>query len=308
MSHAQNIQWFPGHMAKTRRKIGESLSLVDAVAEIVDARIPASSRNPELAGILAGKPALILLNKADLADPAATAAWMQKYKAEKVLPLQVDCKTGRGLREFRPAVRQLLADRLEQYRKKGMEGKPLRVMVVGIPNVGKSSFINRLAGGSRAKVEDRPGVTRGNQWFKVADDLELLDTPGVLWPKFDDPAVGERLAFTGAIKDQVVDTETLAAALLAYLGRQYASLLQGRYGFSPADIPLEEDDMLLTEDTGGTDGKEIRWGYAMLTAIGERRRMFISGGEVDTARAAAILLDEFRSGKLGRISLEWPEG
>lgn len=307
MSTTQNIQWFPGHMAKTRRKIGESLSQVDAVAEIVDARIPASSRNPELAGILAGKPALILFNKADLADPAVTAEWLRRCREEKILPLPIDCKTGRGLREFRPAVRELLADRLAQYKAKGMEGKALRVMVVGIPNVGKSSFINRLAGGSRAKVEDRPGVTRGNQWFKAADDLELLDTPGVLWPKFDDPAVGERLAFTGAIKDQVVDTETLAAALLAFLGTSYAALLADRYGFQPASVPMEEDDILLCGEEGGTGGKQLRWGFSLLTEIGKRRRMFISGGEIDTDRAAATVLDEFRSGKLGRISLEKPE-
>ncbi len=275
MSHTRNIQWFPGHMAKTRRRIGESLSLVDAVAEIVDARIPASSRNPELAGILAGKPTLLLFNKADLADPNVTADWLRRCRAEKRLPLPVDCKTGRGLRDFRPAVRELLAD--------------------------------RLAGGSRAKVEDRPGVTRGSQWFKAADDLELLDTPGVLWPKFDDPAVGERLAFTGAVKDQVVDTETLAAALLAFLGTRYAALLAGRYGFQPASIPMEEDDMLLCGEEGGTGGRELRWGFSMLTEIGKRRRMFVSGGEIDTGRAAAVLLDEFRSGRLGRISLERPE-
>ena len=306
MNGTQNIQWFPGHMAKTRRKIRESLSLVDAVAEIVDARIPASSRNPELAGILAGKPALILLNKADLADPEVTAQWMRRYKENGILPVQVDCRTGKGLREFRPAVRGLLQDKLLQYKQKGMEGKALRVMVVGIPNVGKSSFINRLAGGGRAKVEDRPGVTRGNQWFKVADDLELLDTPGVLWPKFDDPLVGERLAFTGAIKDQVLDTETLAASLLAFLGERYPGLLAQRYGLEPAAVSAEEDDMLLAEDTGGTDGRAIRWGFALLWEIGRRRRMFAGGGDIDTARAAAVFLDEFRSGKLGRISLERP--
>ncbi len=306
MNGTQNIQWFPGHMAKTRRKIGESLSQVDAVAEIVDARIPAGSRNPELAGILAGKPALILLNKADLADPSVTASWIRRYKEEGVSALPVDCRTGRGLGEFRPAVRALLVDKLAQYKARGMEGKALRVMVAGIPNVGKSSFINRLAGGSRAKVEDRPGVTRGNQWFKVSGDLELLDTPGVLWPRFDDPAVGERLAFTGAIRDQVVDMETLAAALLAFLGEEYPDLLAARYGFSPASVAPEPEDSLLCEDTGGTDGAALRWGVALLTEVGRRRRMFAGGGEIDTARAAAVVLDEFRGGKLGRISLERP--
>ena len=308
MAQTPNIQWFPGHMAKTRRLIQEQVKMVDLVAELADARIPQSSRNPELPKWIGDKRRLLILNKSDAADPDLTARWLRYYRESGLPAIAVDARSGKGVNQFLPAVREILADVIARRQEKGMVGRPIRMMIVGIPNVGKSSFINRLAGGSRAKVEDRPGVTRGNQWFKVADDLELLDTPGVLWPKFDDPAVGERLAFTGAIKDQVVDTETLAAALLAYLGRRYASLLQERYGFSPADIPLEEDDMLLAEDTGGTDGKEIRWGYAMLTAIGERRRMFISGGEVDTARAAAILLDEFRSGKLGRISLEWPEG
>lgn len=284
--NTQNIQWFPGHMAKTRRKIAESLSLVDAVAEIVDARIPVSSRNPELAGIIKDKPLLILLNKADMADSAATAKWVSYYSGMGIKAMPVDCRSGRGLNNFVPAIRTLLADKLERYKEKGMAGKPLRIMVAGIPNVGKSSFINRLAGGGRAKVEDRPGVTRGNQWFRVAKDLELLDTPGVLWPKFEDRTVGERLAFTGAVKDNVIDIETLAVRLLECLTAGYNNLIDTRYN---------------------VECLSYRDGYEMLCAIGRKRGMLISGGEIDTERAATMVVDEYRGAKLGRITLEIPD-
>ncbi len=280
MSEAQNIQWFPGHMAKTRRKLKESLELVDAVAEIVDARIPASSRNPELAGIIANKPRIVLLNKCDMADPAATETWIKRFRAEGSLAVAVDCKSGKGLNVFKNSVKELLCDRLEAYHKKGMVGKPLRVMVVGIPNVGKSSFINRMAGGARAKVEDRPGVTRGNQWFKIDNELELLDTPGVLWPKFDDKDVGEKLAFTGAVRDEVVDTEWLAMRLLETLCVRYMPLLEERYKIEKGDS------------------------YDMLCEVARKRGMVIRGGEGDTLRAANMLLSEFRTQKLGRITLE----
>lgn len=283
MSDVQNIQWFPGHMAKTRRKIAESLTLVDAVAEIVDARIPASSRNPELAGILASKPVIILLNKADLADPAATERWVSYYKSRGVTALPVDCKSGKGMAAFLPAVRGILADRIAYYREKGMR-KPLRVMVAGIPNAGKSSFINRLSKSGRARAEDRPGVTRGNQWYRVDRDLELLDTPGVLWPKFEDPLVGERLAFTGAVRDDILDIETLAARLLENLAGSYGQMLFERYQVRPS----------------GENG------HVLLEAVGRRRGMLVSGGEVDIERAAAMLLDEFRGCKIGRITLELP--
>lgn len=280
MAEAQNIQWFPGHMAKTRRLLKESLSLCDAVCEIVDARIPASSRNPDLAGIVAGKRRIILLNKCDMADPAATDKWLAEFKKEGLCALAVDCRSGKGLSAFKSAVKELLADKLEQYREKGMVGKPLRIMVVGIPNVGKSSFINRMAGSGKAKVENRPGVTRGNQWFRVDNELELLDTPGVLWPKLDDPEVGERLAFTGAVVDRVVDTEWLAVRLLECLSERYMPMLSERYG-------IEKDEP-----------------YEMLSAIARRRGMVIRGGEGDTERAANILLTEFRTEKIGRITLE----
>ena len=221
MSEAQTIQWFPGHMTKTRRKIQASLKLVDAVAEIIDARIPVSSRNPELHKIIENKPRIILMNKCDMADPSQTARWVSYYQKEGVLAIPVDCKSGRGLNQFIPKVRELLKNRIIQWEQKGMVNRTIRVMIVGIPNVGKSSFINRMAKQNRAKVEDRPGVTRGNQWFTIGKAFDLLDTPGVLWPKFDDPNVGEKLAFTGAVKDQIVDTEQLASRVLEVLRDEY---------------------------------------------------------------------------------------
>lgn len=280
MSEAQNIQWFPGHMAKTRRLLKESLALVDAVAEIVDSRIPASSRNPDLAGIVEGKPRIILLNKCDMADPAVTEQWINRYRADGITAIAVDCRSGKGLGLFKSSVKELLADRLEYYKSKGMVGKPLRIMVVGIPNVGKSSFINRMAGGSKAKVENRPGVTRGNQWFRIDNELELLDTPGVLWPKLDDKIVGEHLAFTGAVRDEVLDTEWLAVRLLECLSERYMPFLSARYG-------IEKDEP-----------------YKMLCAIAKKRGMVVRGGEGDTERAANTLLAEYRTQKIGRITLE----
>lgn len=279
---AQNIQWFPGHMTRTRRQIEAQLKIIDAVVEIVDARIPVSSRNPDLAGIISDKPLLKLLNKCDMADADATAKWIAFYKKQNIPAIAVDCRSGKGLNKFKEEVKALLADKLESYAEKGMVGKPLRVMIVGIPNVGKSSFINRIAGNSRAKVENRPGVTRGNQWFTIDRQLELLDTPGVLWPKFDDKIVGERLAFTGAVTDRVVDTEWLAMRLLELLACNYPELLKARFG----DIDLDLDS------------------YDLLCAVGKKRGMMIRGGETDTERAANMVLEEFRNGKLGRITLE----
>lgn len=292
MDEPISIQWFPGHMAKTRRLITESLKLVDAVAEIIDARIPVSSRNPELAGIVVQKPRIILMNKADAADPAATKAWLSFYKAEGTPALAVDCRSGRGLSSFLPLVREVLRPRLEQLAAKGMAGRPLRIMVVGIPNAGKSSFINRMAGSSRTKVADRPGVTRGNQWVSAGKGVELLDTAGVLWPKFDDPLVGERLAFTGAVKDVVMDVELLAGRLLTFLAGQYPESLMQRYKVDAAALPCEEGS--------GPDGATL------LEAVGRRRGMLLPGGVIDTERAAVMVLDEFRGGLLGRFTLETP--
>lgn len=282
MNNSQTIQWFPGHMAKTRRKIAEQLKLIDAVAEIVDARIPISSRNPDLKEIIGDKPHLILLNKCDMADEIATKNWIEYYKSQGIFAIPVDCKNGRGISPFKDTVKTVLADKLEQYRAKGMVGKPLRVMIIGIPNVGKSSFINRIAGGARAKVENRPGVTRGNQWFSVDKELELLDTPGVLWPKFDDNTVGEHLAFTGAVTDRIIDTELLAMRLLEILVPMYPNLLKERYKISE-----------FFDDA-----------YENLCLLGKKRGMMIRGGETDTERAANMLLEEFRSCKIGKITLE----
>lgn len=289
MSEAQTIQWFPGHMTKTRRKIQTSLKLVDAVAEIIDARIPVSSRNPELHKIIENKPRIILMNKCDMADPSQTARWVSYYQKEGVLAIPVDCKSGRGLNQFIPKVRELLKDRIIQWEQKGMVNRTIRVMIVGIPNVGKSSFINRMAKQNRAKVEDRPGVTRGNQWFTIGKAFDLLDTPGVLWPKFDDPNVGEKLAFTGAVKDQIVDTEQLASRLLEVLRDEYSAMLAARYKLEKYDLrPLQ--------------------GYELLELIGRKRGMLASGGEIDTERASIMVLDEFRSAKLGKITLEQVNG
>ena len=276
---------FNGHMAKTRRLIGESLSLVDLVIELTDARIPQSSRNPELDKWLSDKPRIIILNKSDCADENITKQWVEYYKKKGIRAVMADCKSGKGVAGIIPAVKAELTELLERRAAKGIAGKPIRVMVVGIPNVGKSSLINKLAGSKRAKVEDRPGVTRGRQWVKISNELELLDMPGVLWPKFEDQTVGEHLAFTGAVKDDVIDIELLAMRLLQLLNRDYPQLLQERYKVEAA------------EDTEA---------YELLTMVGRKRGMLISGGEVNTERAAITVLDEYRSGKLGRISLEKP--
>ena len=281
----QPVQWFPGHMAKTRRKIKESLPLVDAVTEILDARIPESSRNPELSDLIMSKPRVVLLNKCDLADEGANLLWSEHFKAMGAEALLVDCRTGKGLQSYRRAVRRVCAEKLRRDEEKGMAGRPLRIMVVGIPNTGKSSFINRMAGKDAAKVEDRVGVTRENRWFAIGNGLELLDTPGVLWPKFEDPAVGDRLAFTGGVKDTVLDTEALAMRLLEILARDYAPRLAERYKMT---------------DIEGFEAHEL------LELLARKRGMLISGGELNTERAAITLLDEYRGGKLGRITLEKP--
>lgn len=277
-----DINWFPGHMTKAKRKIAEQISLVDAVAEILDARIPVSSSNPDIPELIGNKPHIVLLNKSDMADPKTTHEWIAHYKKKGITAIAVDSRNGNGTGEFKSAVISVLSDRLKKYEEKGMAGKKLRVMVVGIPNVGKSSFINRLAGKSKAKVENRPGVTRGNQWYAVDDRLELLDTPGVLWPKFDSKTVGEHLAITGAVTDRILDTELLAMRFIEILKADYMPLISARYGI--AELPEDSFDALC--------------------AIGKKRGMVIRGGEVDTLRAANMLLEEFRNCKLGRITLE----
>lgn len=284
----QTVQWFPGHMAKTRRKIKESLPLVDAVVEIVDARIPESSRNPELDEITSGKPRIILLNKSDIADAGATEQWLSYFRSTGAYALAVDCKSGKGLNQFPNLVRQACKDRIDQNNAKGMTGRPLRLMVVGIPNTGKSSFINRLSNKARLQVANRPGVTRSNQWVVCGNGIELLDTPGVLWPKFEDPSVGDKLAFIGSVKDDIMDVETIAVRLLAILKTDYTDRLIERYKVT-ADVADQEP-------------------YEVLEAIGRKRGMLLRGNEVDTERAANTLLTEYRGGKLGNITLERPKG
>ena len=283
----QTVQWFPGHMAKTRRLIKESLSQVEAVTELLDARIPMASRNPELDELTQKKPRIVLLNKCDMADSKTTEAWIEYFKSKGQYAIAVDCRTGKGLNQYHSLIRKVLADKIKQNEERGMPGKPLRVMVVGIPNTGKSSFINRMAGKSRAKVADKPGVTRHNQWFAIGNGIELLDTPGVLWPKFDDPEVGDKLSFIGSVKDEVTDVETMAVRLIKILAKDYTDMFCERYKLSKDEI---EDKMP----------------YEILEDIGRKRGMLIRGGEVDTERASVMLLDEYRSAKLGRISFEKP--
>ena len=280
----KEIQWFPGHMAKTRRMISENLKNVDIVIEILDARIPKSSRNPEIIRLTEGKPSLILLNKCSLADPKATDAWMRHYTADNAVCIKTDCITGEGMNKLAPTVKSILAEKVERYEQKGMNGRMLKAMVLGIPNVGKSSLINKISGAKRAKVENRPGVTVDKQWVSTSVGLNLLDMPGVLWPKFDDRTVGENLAATGAIKDAILDLESLAAILVGKLNRLYPELLRTRYKL--AEVP---------EDIGDFD---------LLCMIGKKRGFLISGGEIDTERTANMVIDEFRSGKIGRITLD----
>lgn len=289
MSEMQNIQWFPGHMTKTKRQIQASLKLVDAVAEIIDARIPVSSRNPDINKIIQNKPRVILLNKCDMANQTATKMWIDFYKKQGITAIAVDCKSGRGLNRFPQAVNEVMSEKINRLKAKGMKNPTIRIMIVGIPNVGKSSFINRISKQTRAKVEDRPGVTRGNQWFTISKNLEMLDTPGVLWPKFDDKIVGEHLAFTGAVKDQVIDIELLAVRLLDFLKQLKPAEFIARFKL--------EDEAWDTMDS-----------YDLLHLIGKNRGMLMSGGAVNTERAAIMLLDEFRAAKLGRITVEMPYG
>lgn len=278
------IQWYPGHMAKTRRLMKESLPLIDAVCELVDARVPESSRNPDLDGIIGSKPRIVLLNKCDLADERATARKIKELAERGVTALPVDCRSGKGLEKFEPAVREVLKDKIKANADKGMAGKPLRVMVVGIPNTGKSSFINRMAGKYRAKVADKPGVTRGNQWFAIGSGIELLDTPGVLWPKFEDPQVGLKLAFIGSIKETTLDIQELAVSLLSVMQKNYPDRLEQRYKVAGV--------------------QDVQEPYELLEMIAAKRGMLLRKGEYDTERAAVMLLDEYRSGKLGKTTLD----
>ncbi|MFT3952459.1 MAG: ribosome biogenesis GTPase YlqF [Oscillospiraceae bacterium] len=298
--NTKQIQWFPGHMAKTRRIMQANLKLVDAVAEIIDARIPYSSRNPEMDALTGAKPRVVVLNKADTADEAVTAQWLAFFQKNNTPAIALDCRSGKNVGRFSPLLREVLRERIEGWQRKGMTGRPIRIMLAGIPNVGKSSFINRLAGARLTKVEDRPGVTRGKQWISLESDLELLDMPGVLWPKFEDRRVGEHLAFTGAVRDEILDTETLACRLVRELceTEKYREALYARYKIDAADI-LAQDE---ADDLTG-----CAKGFAILERIATKRGFLISGGGSDTLRCAVTVIDEFRGGKLGRITLERPE-
>ncbi len=279
-----NIQWYPGHMTKTRRQIEADLKQVDAVCEIVDARIPMSSRNPDIDSICGSKPRIIVLNRMDLADPVATKRWAAYFRSKGMAVLSTDCKTRKGIADFTPAARLACAEKLERDAARGMN-RPLRVMVVGIPNVGKSTLINQISGRKGAKAENRPGVTRGKQWVTVDSGLQLLDTPGILWPKFEDPEVGMMLAYTGAVKEGVIDIEELACRLMELLHKFYPQVLLERY---KVEAPV------------GTPG------YELLEMAGSKRGFLLARGEIHTERMAKVLLDEYRSGKLGRFTLEEP--
>ena len=285
MQDNMNIQWYPGHMTKTRRQMEQDLKQVDAVCEIMDARIPISSRNPDIDSICGNKPRMVILNRLDLADPDATARWAAHFKKQGIAAVATDCKSRKGINQFTPTVRQLLHEKIERDAAKGMT-RALRIMIVGIPNVGKSTLINQISGRKGAKAENRPGVTRGKQWVTVDKDLLLMDTPGILWPKFEDPNVGMMLAYTGAVKDGVMDLEELACRLIELLWKRYPDMVRERYGIDcELDVP----------------------GWELLEMAGKKRGYLLARGEINTERMAKVLVDEFRGGKLGRLTLELPE-
>lgn len=289
-----NIQWYPGHMTKTRRQIEADLKNVDLVVEIIDARIPIASRNPDIDSICAGKPRLIILNRADQADPELNRHWAAYFRKQGHSVLETDAKTGKGVNQFSAVTQSVLKEQIAKWREKGQVGRPVRAMIVGVPNVGKSTFINKVAKKKSAKASDRPGVTRGKQWVNVDSSLDLLDTPGILWPKFEDMRIGMNLAFTGAVKDDIMDVETLGCHLMCLMGERYPNALIE--GYKLKEIPAREEE----ED-------EVAYGYRLLQLGAQKRGMRISGGEFDTERMARVLLDEYRAGKLGRFTLETPE-
>ncbi|MGN1008049.1 MAG: ribosome biogenesis GTPase YlqF [Butyricicoccus sp.] len=286
-----NIQWYPGHMAKTRRQMLENLKNIDIVCEVVDARIPMVSRNPDMDEIAGSKPRMIILNRIDLADPEQTRRWAAYFRTKGWAVIETDSQHGKGTEKFAAAAREVLADKIAQWNEKGQTGRAVRVMVVGIPNVGKSTFINRILGRKSAKAADKPGVTRGAQWFRVGDGIDLLDTPGILWPKFDDERTGLLLASTGAVKDDILDVETLACKLFEILAVRAPETIINRYKLTLPE-PDEEVDFL---------------GYMLLEQAGKKRGFMMRGGEIDTERMARVFLDEYRGGVLGRITLETPE-
>lgn len=277
-----NIQWYPGHMTKAKRAMKEDIKLIDLVIELVDARVPMGSRNPDIDELAKGKGRIILLNKSDLADERINEKWMEYFKSKGFYVVKVNARSGMGLKQIQPLVQEACREKIERDRKRGILNRPVRTMVVGIPNVGKSTFINSFAGKACTKTGNKPGVTKGNQWIRLSKTLELLDTPGILWPKFEDQQVGLELAFIGSINDEIVDKEELAAELLRFLMKFYRANLTERYG-------IESDNP-----------------YEALRQVAKVRSCLLKGNELDTKKAANLLLDDFRSGKLGRITLEFP--
>lgn len=280
-----NIQWYPGHMTKAKRMMQENLKIIDLIIEIVDARLPLSSRNPEIDDLVGNKPRLMLLNKADIADSKLNEAWEKYFEKKGISAYAVSSISGKNFNFVFEKCKVLLADKIQREKEKGIVNRPIKIMICGVPNVGKSSFINKLSGRKSAITGDRPGVTKGKQWIRLKNGFELLDTPGILWPKFDDEAVGLKLAYTGAIKDEIIDTEELACNLLEYLKENYPQALEARYKM--------------------TDFNDLK-GYELLEYLGKKRGFVVSGGEINTERAAGILLDEFRAARLGNITLEKP--
>ncbi|AZK47813.1 ribosome biogenesis GTPase YlqF [Paenibacillus lentus] len=284
------IQWFPGHMTRARRQIQEKLKLIDVVIELLDARLPLSSRNPMIDEILQGKPRLILLNKADLADPAITREWIDYFREEGFAAIAVDASSGQGIKEIPDLARELLKDKIEKQLAKGMNPRSVRALIVGIPNVGKSTLINRMAGRNIAATGDRPGITKSQQWIKVGTQMELLDTPGILWPKFEDQNVGYRLAVTGAIREEILNIEDIAFFAVKYLAKYYWEPFAQRFEIKEAPQDFENPDEIV----------------AVMEAVGRKRGCLMSGGRVDLEKASSVLLRELRAGKLGRYSLEAP--
>ena len=277
-----NYQWYPGHMTKARRQMQEDLKLIDLMIELVDARVPAASRNPDIDELGKNKARLILLNKSDLADERGNDAWMEYFKGKGYSVVKVNSRSGAGMKAINSAVQEACKEKIERDRKRGILNRPVRAMVVGIPNVGKSTFINAYAGRACAKTGNKPGVTKGKQWIRLSKQLELLDTPGILWPKFEDQQVGLRLAFIGSIKDEIMNLEELAAELISFMQDAYPGVLAEKYTIN-----------------------EKHNSYSVLEAIAESRHCLVRGNELDTAKAAGMLLDDFRNGRLGRITLEF---
>lgn len=288
------IQWYPGHMTKAKRAMKEDIKLIDLVIELVDARVPLGSRNPDIDELAKGKGRIVLLNKADLADDGCTERWIAWFKEQGIHALRINARSGMGMKQIQPLVQEACKEKIERDRRRGIKNRPVRTMVVGIPNVGKSTFINSFAGKACAKTGNKPGVTKGNQWIRLNKTLELLDTPGILWPKFEDPNVGLYLAFIGSINDEILDKEELAAELIKNMSGRYGKRLEERYGVT------------LVENTAG-DGEDTKKAWEILREIARARSCLLKGSELDTKKAAGFLLDDFRNGKLGRVTLEVPE-